>query len=286
VFKEGRTRKLEEERDGLERWEKLRPGLVPHIYGFHSHGEMASLLLEYLEGETLQHLVLYGAREDCKRGYKAMVETIGGVWAETLEREPVSARFVSQLVGRLPDIRRVHPEFEFESAKVGGYAARSFSALVNECAVLDDELVAPFRVLIHGDFNTDNVIVRSDRSSIYFIDLHRSRPFDYTQDVSVFMVSNFRMPLFEAGLRSRLTAVSREFFRFGAEFANKNADATYQARVALGVARSLVTSTRFELDDEFSKAMLLRAVYLLEGLLAHRGRPMSEFRFNEDVLEY
>lgn len=272
VFKEGRTDKVLEEKHALELWDKLEPGLPPRIFAFHDHGEKAAILLEYLQGETLQRLILDAEPRVVAAALALVLDTIRRVWARTLEPTPCSANFVRQIASRLPDVLKVHPEFQTPGVHIGELELLGFDALLERARSLDAELVAPFTVLIHGDFNTDNVIVNLAQRRVHLIDLHRSRPFDYLQDISVFIVSNFRIKIFEAAPRRRLDAVSRELHAFAREFARSHADATFDARLALGLARSLLTSTRFEMDPEFSSVMQLRARYLLERLLDHQAR--------------
>ena len=271
VFKEGRTEKVLEEKLALEAWEQLEPGLPPRLFGYHDHGDKASLLLEYLQGHTFQRLMLDSDGRTCSTAYLMIVETIGRVWDRTLERNVCRPNFMRQIASRLPDVYKVHPGFRTENSHMGTLSLPGLETLLNEAKALDNELEAPFEVLIHGDFNTDNIIVNLADRRVHLIDLHRSRPFDYVQDVSVFIVSNFRLKIFDPGPRRRLDQVTREFYAFAQQFAVDHGDASFDARLALGLARSLLTSTRFEMDLVFSRTMMLRARYLLERLLAHRS---------------
>ena len=270
VFKEGRTKKVLEEKLALELWEQLEPGLPPRVFGYHDHGEKASLLMEYLQGDTFQRVMLDSDGRICASAFMMVIETVGRVWTKTLERTPCKPAFMRQVASRLPDVFKVHPEFRTESVRLGALDIPGFEALLREARSLDAQLVAPFTVLIHGDFNTDNLIVNLAQRRVHLIDLHRSRPFDYLQDVSVFLVSNFRLKIFDPAPRRRLDQVSLEFYAFAREFGQAHADHGFDARLALGLARSLLTSTRFEMDPVFSRSMMLRARYLIERLLAHR----------------
>ncbi|HVI03827.1 MAG TPA: PhoU domain-containing protein [Enhygromyxa sp.] len=276
VFKEGRTNKVLEEKLALERWEQLEPGLPPRVFGYHDHGERASLLLEYLQGDTFQRIMLDSDGRVCTTAFMLMVETIGRVWTSTLEPEPCRPGFMRQIASRLPDVYKVHPEFRSKAVRIGTLQIPGLKALLREASSLDDQLVAPFQVLIHGDFNTDNIIVNLPQRRVHLIDLHRSRPFDYLQDVSVFIVSNFRIKIFDSAPRRRLDQISLEFFYFAREFAEAHGDSSFDARLALGLARSLLTSTRFEMDAAFSRSMMLRARYLIERLLGYRQAIASE----------
>jgi hypothetical protein len=113
----------------------------------------------------------------------------------------------------------------------------------------------------------DNIIYDPVEKRINFIDLHRSRYMDYVQDVSVFMVSNYRLQILDVPLRRRILQLTRDFYRFSADFAEKSGDRTFEIRLALGLARSFVTSTRFILDKSLARAMFMRSRYLLEQVL-------------------
>ncbi|MEZ6084203.1 MAG: hypothetical protein R3E58_09730 [Phycisphaerae bacterium] len=109
---------------------------------------------------------------------------------------------------------------------------------------------------------------------------------DYVQDVSVFLVSNFRMPVFDPDMRARIGDVMLDFYRFAKNYACEHDDDTFDARLALGLIRSFMSSTRFELDETFAKTMYLRSAYLLEAFITHIGRPWNTFAFNDEVLRF
>jgi hypothetical protein len=107
---------------------------------------------------------------------------------------------------------------------------------------------------------------------------------DYVQDVSVFLVSNFRLKVFKKSVRRRIRHSISQFLAFSRAFAERHGDATFSARVALGVARSLATSTRFILDRGFATMMMQRSRYLLERLLECNAESFSQFQLPEEVL--
>jgi aminoglycoside phosphotransferase (APT) family kinase protein len=162
---------------------------------------------------------------------------------------------------------------------------RGLTELLETRRHLDEELEAPFSVLGHGDFNLDNVIFNPKDDSVHFIDLYRSRRMDYVQDVSVFLVSNFRVPVFRPRRRAPLNRVIELLLAFARDFAQAEEDATFEARLALGLVRSFVSSTRFEIRRSFAEEMLRRAVYLLERLDGPREE-LARFRLPRDVLFY
>jgi hypothetical protein len=63
-------------------------------------------------------------------------------------------------------------------------------------------------------------------------------------------------------------------------------DRTYGARLALGLARSFVTSTRFEIDETFAGEMYSRAVYLLEKIVNLPPGKAEAFQPSNEVLIY
>jgi hypothetical protein len=83
--------------------------------------------------------------------------------------------------------------------------------------------------------------------------------------------------------RERLVNVISGFYNFSRQFAERNGDLTFDARLALGVSRSFITSTRFIMKEDFAKEMYLRGIYLLDKLLDHEGKPWTSFRMPGDV---
>jgi phosphate uptake regulator len=284
IFKEGQRRKLVEERDGIARWNELIPGLAPEVYSFTESGDKGALLFEYLPGETLESLVLSGEEMLLDRALGCLAETLSCVWRETRRDKPVSALFVEQVGSRIDEVYALHPEFREHSSSIGTIDVISYDSLLDRARLLEDRLKAPFSVLIHGDFNIDNIIYSADQDQIRFVDLHRSEMLDYAQDVSVFLVSNYRLQVFDVPIRNRINTVMGVFLDFACNFAASAGDTTFQARLALGLARSFMTSARFVLDQAFARSMFLRSRYLLERLTAVDPDALEAFRFPREAL--
>ncbi|MEZ4380049.1 MAG: PhoU domain-containing protein [Nannocystaceae bacterium] len=286
LFKEGQRDKLLEEREGILFWQENFPDLVPKILSWHEGEHHASLLLEYLSGQTFQQILLEGTSDELRAALQALGATLRSIWEATRVDEPVQPGFVGQIAKRLRDVKKVHPGFGDDDQTIGALKVPAFADLLRRAEAIEAQLPAPFSTFIHGDFNVDNIIFDPEKDRLHFIDLHRSRRFDYVQDVSVFMVSNFRLPVLETTIRRRLSAVILAVYRFVQTFAQEAGDATFEARLTLGMVRSFTTSTRFVLDPSFARAMYLRARYLLERLLAHEGGDWSTFSMPTNVLRY
>jgi phosphate uptake regulator/aminoglycoside phosphotransferase len=282
IFKEGSIRKLTQEKASAEQWDTILPGIAPRIFAFHDHGESGSILFEYLPGHTFEELLLQGDAADVRAALQVLSATMSQVWAKTRENTPIQPHFIGQIASRLRDVYAVHPEFRSQALGIGTLDVPSFDALLVRAQALDDLLAAPFSVFIHGDFNVDNVIYDSQR--VHFVDLHRSRRMDWLQDVSVFLVSNFRLQVFDQPVRDVISTVTKDFFEFARSTAEQLGDTTFAARLGLGVARSFVTSSRFVLDPGFAKVMFLRARYLIEQVLAHDPEQLAGFKFPQEVL--
>jgi phosphate uptake regulator len=287
LFKQGSHKKLLEEKENIALWETLSPGLPPKVWAFQPGDDgHASILLEYLPGCTFQDVVINADLEATLNALFILWEILSQVWLETKRPGPCRAGFVGQIRSRQEAVYRFHSQFESKSGWIGEVKVPSMTELVDQMAAVESEIEAPFSVFIHGDLNVNNIIYDPTRQRIHFIDLHRSAQADYVQDVSVFLVSNFRLPVTDTRIRSRLNRVILDFYRMAALFADQQGDTTFAARLALGLGRSLFTSTRFELNRDFAKQMYLRAVYFLEKLADHRGRPWSEFQLPEKTLIY
>ena len=284
IFKEGSIRKLTQEKANAEQWDKVLPGIAPHIFAFHDHGESGSILFEYLPGHTFEELLLSGDAGEARDALRALCQAMSEVWTRTREATPIKPHFVGQIASRLRDVYAIHPEFRSQVLGIGTLDVPSFDALLLQAQDLDDLLEAPFSVFIHGDFNVDNVIYRKEGQRVHFVDLHRSRRMDWLQDVSVFLVSNFRLQVFDHPVRDVISTVMQDFFEFAHTTAAQSGDTTFAARLGLGVARSFVTSSRFVLDPAFAKVMFLRARYLIEQLLVHDRDNLASFTFPQEVL--
>jgi hypothetical protein len=225
------------------------------------------LLIEHLSGLTFEQIVLNESIDMLNDALQTLKKTLYSVWTETLTDKPVSAGFMRQLNKRSNDVYLVHPEFQDTLQVICGHKIPSFDSLVNKAAEIETDMLAPFSVYIHGDFNIDNILFDAENQQLRYVDLHRSRYMDYVQDVSVFMVSNYRLQVLDPEIRRRIAGVICNFYRIAAEFAKNNNDKTFELRLALGLIRSLATSTRFILNRELARGMFLRARYLLDQVV-------------------
>ncbi len=277
IFKDGQKRKVREEREGVENWHEIYPGLAPKILSHHKRGQSASLLIEHLAGLTFEQILLHEPAKLLNQSMLQLQKTLKSIWSETRSKKRVSANYMQQLEKRLDDVYALHPEFKQGSSQICKSSVASFNALLHQARDYEKKLNAPFSVYIHGDFNVDNIIYDPMERKINFIDLHRSSYMDYVQDISVFMVSNYRLRVVDPELRRRILDQSRDFYDFAAAYAKKHGDTSFDLRLALGLARSFATSTRFILDKTLARAMWLRARYLIEIVLATDAKQMQNF---------
>ena len=263
------------------------------VVEYRENSRDAALVVEYLDGHNLQELVLNTEPDLLEEALESLESTVRTIWDKTKSQERVRPGFLSQMKNRLDDVYHVHPYFRDDSKKIGRLHLPRFDELLAENEALDELLEAPFSVFCHGDFNLDNVIYDARQRRVHFIDVHRSSHMDYAQDVSVFLISSFRMPVFDRKLRQRLNRVIISFYEFASAFAEDNGDETFQARLGLGLVRSFVTSTRFELERILAENMIQRAAYLLRRIGGLREKmlagtpgesPWREFTRPMDVL--
>ena len=283
VFKDGDKRKVKEERVGVKSWNSVYPGLAPEILSYEKNGSSAALLIEHLEGETFEDIVLSGSDAALETAQAALHRTVRDIWRTTLTDEPAQMGAMDQLAKRMKDVTRLHHRLVPGAQQINGVTVPGLASLIERAQVREAALPAPFSIYIHGDFNLDNVIYDCVAGKIRFIDLHRSRYLDYVQDVSVFMVSNYRLQVLDRATRARIAGVAVAMHEMAAKFARRQKDSTYHYRLALGLARSFASSTRFVVDEYHARRMLLRARYILETALAvPEGR---EARFKLPVKE-
>ncbi len=278
VFKDGQKRKLKEERQRVKGWHEIYPGLAPKILDYRKRGQSASLLIEHLPGLTMEKILLHEQPALLEEALDHLGSTLRSVWQETRTETPISADFMGQLSTRLRDVYKIHPEFQHGGRQICDLDVAPFESVIKGAQAVEADHPAPFSVYIHGDFNLDNIIYDPVERRINFIDLHRSRYMDYVQDVSVFMVSNYRLQILDAAQRRRIMGLATDFYRLARKYAEEVDDGGFHFRLALGLARSFVTSTRFILDKSLARRMFLRARFLIEQAVAADPRKIDRFR--------
>lgn len=268
VFKDGLRQKVKEERVGVKSWDSVYPGLAPKILSYEKRGENAALLIEHLDGDTFQDILLHGSQNRLDAAEQALHRTLRDVWRRTKNDGPVHLGAMAQLSKRIADVYRIHPKFDIGRSRIGNLDISCFETQIEQAAQREADLAASFSVYIHGDFNLDNVIYNPAERKIRFIDLHRSCYMDYVQDISVFMVSNYRLQVLDKQTRNRIRDVACNMHMLAAKFAKRNDDKTFEYRLALGLVRSFASSTRFVFDRDHAGEMFLRARYILNKVLS------------------
>lgn len=286
IFKEGKRRKILREKANIETWESIFPGLTPRVFGHQESGDNASILLEFLGGCTFQEVLFNDDKEILENAIFLIQETASMVWQQTLSATSKPGSFTRQMTARMEDVFAAHPELNTPQIQFSGLSLPSISAILEQLPAIEQELAMPWTVFVHGDFNINNIIYNQKEQRVHYIDVHRSAHGDYVQDLSVFLVSNFRVPIFQGNVRDNLNDVNLRFLRFSRQFAGDHADTTFESRLAFGLVRSLITSTRFELNPEFARSMFFRGIYLAERIIEHRGAPWESFTVPDAILCY
>ncbi|MBJ7538592.1 phosphotransferase [Marinomonas transparens] len=284
VYKEGDRSKIAEEVQGVANWRNIDPRLAPNVLAHtSSKGETSALLIEHMAGKTLETLLLAEQQQGVEAALAALFKTLNKMWKTTHTTELSHARFMQQLDKRIGDSHKVHPEFFTPEHRICGQVSPSFKTLIHRVEAKELRWSAPFSVLIHGDFNVDNLIYDEVEDRIYFIDLHRSAYFDYVQDLSVLMVSIYRLQVLSGSTRKLMMESAKQVYQFGRRFAKRHDDVYFELRLAAGLARSFATSTRFIFDKKLASRMHLRARYLLEKLA--QMTPEQELKFKIPLQE-
>ncbi|MDR2455196.1 MAG: phosphotransferase [Deltaproteobacteria bacterium] len=289
LFKHGPASKLTRERENLDIWASLRPGLTPKVKAFipAQAGTEAALMMEFIPSRTLQALFLESSSIDALAGLKKALEAVIGVWRDTTKASPIPSDFCRQVEERLPESATVHPRLFRRHGSIGSFPLKTVTELLSEAKALEATLFAPFSARIHGDFNLSNLLYDSISGKMAFVDLYRSREADYVQDVSVMLISIIRLPVAGYQAREGLSRAARLAESIFRRFALEMGDETFDARLAFGLARSFVTSTRFVLDDKLAGLFLARTRYLWHKLFEHgrKNLPWTSFKFSLSILD-
>lgn len=283
VFKEGDKAKLKEEKTGIESWHEIFPGIAPKVYSYHKNGNKAALLFEYLTGDTFETLLIEKDRKTLKAALNTLFNTLRKIWQETQSNEVHPAHYMQQLKKRLNDIYDVHPNFKLQTVSINGVKNQALEQLINTAEMVEETLNCPPAVYIHGDFNLDNIIYDPLENEINFIDLHRSEYLDFVQDLSVLMVSCYRLSNFDSQVRKLIAQTMQAIYQFGSDYAESIEDTSYHLRMALGLSRSFLSSTRFVLDKEHAKSMHFRGRYLIEQVIRLTDEERLTYRIPKEI---
>ena len=267
IWKEGAEAKIEEEVQATEEWNRLIPGIAPDLKGRLQRDGRESVLREFLDGVLLRDVYLARSWEDKARVTRRLLETMREIWLLTGTSAAPRIDYCRQIRDRLGELYAVHPRLRRlreSETRVFGIRHRSLTDLLAELGAVEARLAPPVTVRIHGDFNTNNVIYDARGDRVRFIDVHRSGPGDYLQDVSVFVVSNLRTPIQAARIQGDVARVNDLVVEFAAEFARGIGDRHFGARLPLAQARSFITSARVVADAELARDLYLRGVRLLD----------------------
>jgi phosphate uptake regulator/aminoglycoside phosphotransferase (APT) family kinase protein len=267
IWKEGAEDKIEAEVREMEAWNRIMPGLVPDVKARRREAGRESFLGQYLDGALLRDVVLTRAWEEKLHATRRLLETLRDVWMATSVKERPRVDYVRQIRDRLPELYAMHPRLEAlrrEETRVFGIAHRSLASLLDQIAALEPGLAPPVSVRLHGDLNTNNVVVDARHDRVHFIDVHRSGPGDYVQDIGVLLVSSVRTPLADTRLAAEVSRLNRLIYGFTAEFGRLVGDEHFELRLVLSRARSFITSGRLVTDAKFARDIYLEGVRLLE----------------------
>lgn len=268
VYKEGQAHKVLEEISGVDQWKKVYPKVAPSVISHHveHEEEMGSMVIEHLPGRTLESLLLNSQWDSARLLLARLNKTLRKIWKSSWTRERAEPGYMQQLSRRMPETRQTHPSLFNQAQTICGLPRPDFAQLIDQVESLEKQIVPPFCVLIHGDFNVDNLLYDELQDRIYFIDLHRAAYSDYVQDISVLMVSIYRLPIMDPDSRAEMMSLIKELYEFSRRFAKTHKDRFFDVRLAIALARSFATSTRFIYDKNFAKKLAFRASYLLEAV--------------------
>lgn len=273
IYKEGSRRKIEEEATKLETWQRIAGDLTPRVLGSVNVKDRQALLREYVQGTLLSDLYLSACpREQKLHTTRRMLDAVEFVWRTTLIPTPPGVDYVEQIRRRLPDAFVLHPELEAvaKAGLAGGPRVGPLDELLEAAAGLQAQTAPPFSVWLHGDFNANNVVYNPEADQIKFIDVHRSQPGDYLQDIGVFLLSMVRRPDLTKALEADVEAVNAAVEDFARVFGGGRSDQGFERRLRLSVARSCLTSLRVVIDPAMAGRLLRRGMLLL-GEVAQGG---------------
>lgn len=111
------------------------------------------------------------------------------------------------------------------------------------------------------------MIYNPETEQIKFIDVHRSKPGDYVQDVGVFLLSMVRRSDLGGPVEGDVQAINAAVEDFARSFARRRNDIAFDRRLKLSLARSCLTSIRIVIDPALAERLLRRGMTLLDDVV-------------------
>ena len=283
-YKHGNKRKIKSEIQGIKYWQVLFPELVPNIEWTGNNTNGSTLVVNHLPGINLLNFLLENSTlNEITEVSEKLQSTLKNVWLKSVKRKKFKSSFIKQILDRKQDILKVHQNFFHDFKATPNGRSVNFKKLLNQANELEKNISCQVKVWCHGDFNLDNILFDSSQKEIYFIDLHRSKMGDYVQEISVFMVSLLRIKIEDDKTKAKLKLLIMDIYAFAKKWANEQNDVYFESRLALGLFRSFITSTRFVHDDEWYEAMRLTAWKIFKSLKASQNS-LKKYQFNWEII--
>jgi len=266
-FKHDAPDKIAPEVEKTEIWNQWIPGIIPAIQGHSRQAGEDSFVSEFLQGRMARDIFLEPDEDSVLAALRSLFNTLAMVWMDSARSEPPAVDYVRQMRDRLEDLFRLHPRLRKARAstvEVCGARLMGLQDTLDLIAGREASLAPPASVWIHGDFNADNIIYDAGHDRVHFVDVHRSGWGDYLQDVSVFLVSNIRNPMYPRHTLARLRQINASMTEFALQFAGQIGDAHVRTRLQLARGRSLITSARLIADKDFAERLFFQGMYLLD----------------------
>ncbi len=283
IIKQGDHDKLRSERKNLKIWRKNWPQLVPEVIDFHRTGQEASLMMQKAAGETLEYWLMQPDPLPFQKGLEQLFDTLSSLWSTPDCAHKTHSSFMPQLIKRLPAILRAHPTFSRPAFNISGQTITELPKLIQQAAQLEKKLPSVCTVPIHGDLNLDNILYDPGTKRITFVDLNRAGKGDYIQELSTLMVSLFRIPNYHPVLRARIAQGMQATYTFAHRIGSNLQDTAIDAHLAFGLARGMLTSTRFIFEPWHARQLFERGDLLLQQLTRLKPKYLNTFTLEEQL---
>lgn len=133
IFKEGNVEKIKAEKEAIDTWNRLIPEIAPRVFSYHEKEGSASILMEFLDGRTLDEIILNADWRQINQVFETFFDSVAEVWLSTRKASPIKLDYIQQTKSRLPSVRDVHPDFFRFEKSLGKSQIHSSEALLG-CA--------------------------------------------------------------------------------------------------------------------------------------------------------
>jgi hypothetical protein len=260
---------LDAERRKAQTWNAILPGIVPEpgIPGERGDEDVADRTFVL---RNLGYLVRGESASLVTTASSRLMSTLEEIWRKTARDERVRTDYATRIQGSLEELLGRNPELERVSAEELSSGEIQFGSLSDMAKGLEriESTLSPLKaVYTHGELSLDRIFFDPDRDCVLFVYVGQSRFGDYLQDIQSLVASSDTMVGVSGLSRALAREVNVSMLSLAERFALEIEDTSFQKRLHLSGASSLLSSLLDLQDGAELQSLFLQAIRSLKRLM-------------------